>query len=254
MSRIVLMCGRGDSSAAVANALIREFGDVPILVEQKERRGLFLKRRARRLGLFTVAGQLAFVAALAPLLKRLSRGRIAEIVASSGLDLRRSALDQATHVDSVNSPEAVEWLKSERPAVVVVNGTRIIARRILEATGATFINTHCGITPEYRGAHGGYWALYRGDRENCGVTVHLVDPGVDTGDVIAQARIEPGPRDNFVTYPYLQLAAGLPYLIEAVRAALQGGVQTKRRAGDGGVWYHPTAWQYLLTGLRRGLW
>ena len=254
MSRIVLMCCSGDSSAAIANTLIREFGDVRILVEQKEPRGLFLKRRARRLGLLAVAGQLAFVASLAPLLKRLSRRRIAEIAASNNLDLRRGNLDQATHVDSVNSSEALEWLKREQPAVVVVNGTRIIAHRILEATGATFINTHCGITPEYRGAHGGYWALYRGDRENCGVTVHLVDPGVDTGDIVAQARIEPGPTDNFATYPYLQLAGGLPLLIEAVRASLRGSLETKRRAGHGAVWYHPTAWQYVITGLRRRIW
>ena len=107
-------------------------------------------------------------------------------------------------------------------AVVVVNGTRIIARRVLEASDAVFINTHCGITPEYRGVHGGYWALYRSDPENCGVTVHLVDPGIDTGGILAQQRIEPGPHDNFVTYPYLQLAAGLPLLVEAVGSALEG--------------------------------
>jgi methionyl-tRNA formyltransferase len=157
-------------------------------------------------------------------------------------------------VESVNSPEARDWLVRQRPRVAVINGTRIIAQRCLEATDAIFINTHCGITPQYRGAHGGYWALYANDAGNCGVTVHLVDAGVDTGGIIAQKRIAPGPGDNFATYPYLQLAAGLPLLIEAVRTTLRGALRPTAPSNEGGMWYHPTLWQYLATGLRRRVW
>jgi folate-dependent phosphoribosylglycinamide formyltransferase PurN len=254
MSEIVLMCGASDSSIAVANALLREFGQIPILVERKEPRSLFLRRRLKRLGLPTVAGQIAFNAVIAPVLRRRSRARIGQIVGEGGLELDRSALDRAMHVDSVNSPEAVRWLARERPRVVVVNGTRIIGRRTLAATDAVFINTHCGITPQYRGAHGGYWALWADDPEHCGVTVHVVDRGVDTGDVIAQSRVSPGPDDNFATYPYLQLAAGIPLLLDAVRTAARGRLLTVRREGDGALWYHPTIWQYLASGVRRRLW
>ena len=254
MSKLVLLCGSGASSAAVANALIREFGRIPILVERKEPRGLFLRRRVKRMGIRVVAGQVAFTALLAPLLRRISRRRIDEIVATHRLDLERNALNGAMRVESVSSPEARDWLVRQRPRVVVINGTRIIARHCLEATDAIFINTHCGITPQYRGAHGGYWALYADDADNCGVTIHLVDAGVDTGGIIAQQRIEPGPTDNFATYPYLQLAAGLPLLIEAVRTALRGALRPAARSGDGGMWYHPTLWQYLATGVRRRVW
>src|SRR5438093_9923670 len=48
---------------------------------------------------------------------------------------------------------------------VVVNGTRIISEAVLTASDAVFINMHAGITPKYRGVHGGYWALYNGDGE-----------------------------------------------------------------------------------------
>jgi len=253
-SEVALLIGADDMSVAVANAVRREFGDVPVLVEGRESRKLFLKRRAKRLGWLAVAGQAAFVAAAVPLLRRRSAGRIAALAATAGLDFDRSVLDGATRVASVNSAEATAWLKRARPKVVVVNGTRIIARRVLEATGAVFLNTHCGITPEYRGAHGAYWALARGDLEGCGVTVHLVDPGIDTGDIVAQRRVEPGPDDNFVTYPYLQVAAGLPLLIDAVRAALDGELEPRARDAASGLWYHPTLWQYIANGLRRSVW
>lgn len=254
MNDIVLMCGRGQSSAAVANALEQAFGPVPILVERKEPRSVFLRRRVRRLGLWTVTGQILFTALVVPLLRRISRSRIGAIAAAAGLDFDDRPLEKATHVVSVNDAEALEWLRSRKPRVVVINGTRIIAKRILDATDATFINLHAGITPEYRGAHGGYWALRAGDRANSGVTVHLVDSGIDTGDIVGQQRIAPGPRDNFATYPVLQLAAGLPMLIEAVRAALSGSLRTEERPGSGAIWYHPTLWQYVATGLRSGVW
>ena len=40
---------------------------------------------------------------------------------------------------------------------------------------------HAGITPQYRGVHGGYWAVVNNDPEHCGVTIHFVDKGIDTG-------------------------------------------------------------------------
>ena len=251
---VALLCGADDMSVAVATALRREFGEIPMLVEERESRKVFLKRRAKRLGWIAVAGQAAFAMLAVPLLRRRTRARLAELSQAGGLDFDRSVLDGAERVQSVNSPEAIAWLKRERPKVIVVNGTRIIARRVLEATDAVFLNMHCGITPEYRGAHGAYWALAQGDRAGCGVTIHLVDAGIDTGGILAQRQIEPGPADNFVTYPLLQVAAGLPLLIDAVKAALEGRLEPSSREAPSALWYHPTIWQYIATGLRRRVW
>ncbi len=74
--------------------------------------------------------------------------------------------------------------------MVLVVGTRIISRKVLVAVAAPFINYHDGITPKYRGIHGGYWASAQSDLANFGVTVHLVDPGIDTGEVLYQARLQ----------------------------------------------------------------
>jgi folate-dependent phosphoribosylglycinamide formyltransferase PurN len=253
-SDVALLCGADDMSLTVANALRREFGEIAILVEERESRKVFLKRRAKRLGWLTVAGQAAFALIAPPLLRRRSRGRITELAEAGRLDFDRSALDRADFVRSVNSLEAIAWLERKRPNVVVVNGTRIIARGVLEATDAAFINMHCGITPKYRGAHGAYWARAQGDRDGCGVTIHLVDPGIDTGDILAQRRIEVEPEDNFATYPFLQVGAGLPLLIDAVKAALEGRLEPRASEAPSTLWYHPTLWQYIATGLRRRIW
>ena len=89
---------------------------------------------------------------------------------------------------------------------------------------------HAGITPAYRGVHGGYWALAEGRTDLVGTTIHLVDEGIDTGGVIEQASFSPTEADTFVTYPYLHTAAGLPPLIEAVRGILRGHAACAPRA------------------------
>jgi methionyl-tRNA formyltransferase len=223
-----------------------------VMEEQIGARAL-LAARARRLGWAAVAGQLAFRVAVMPLLMRLSRRRREAILEQAHADPTPPAQDRVIRVSSINGPAAVDALRGLEPRVVVVAGTRIISSAVLEAVPARFLNMHAGMTPRYRGVHGGYWALACRDPEHCGVTVHVVDSGVDTGDIVAQARIDPTSRDNFATYPYLQLVAGLPLLVEAVRSSLSGSLEPVSPTGPSGQWYHPTALGYLATWLRTGV-
>ena len=49
------------------------------------------------------------------------------------------------------------------PDYVIVNGTSLLSRESIDTINRRVINIHVGITPEYRGAHGGFWALYNGE-------------------------------------------------------------------------------------------
>lgn len=213
-----------------------------------------LRRRVARLGLWPVLGQLAFMGLILPTLKRSARGRIAEILATnhlSGLPFEEGVV----RVASANDSTACAMLGQLAPRVVVVNGTRILTPSTLQATAAPFLNLHAGITPWYRGVHGGYWALAEGRPDRAGVTLHYLDAGIDTGPIIAQQAIAPSPADSFVTYPYLQLAAGVELLIPAIRALLAGRPVPGRREDPTGTLprSHPTAWQYTRARLARGV-
>jgi len=248
---VVMLTIDSESSWMVFDALERAFGVEHVVVEEQVSGRTLLAARARRLGWLTAAGQAAFRLLIQPLIELASRRRSREIAADIGSS--RPAPERVTRVPSINDPRTAETLRQLDPRVVVVAGTRIIKRETLDAVPAPFLNMHAGMTPRYRGVHGGYWALTQRDPEHCGVTVHLVDRGVDTGAVIAQARIEPGPRDSFATYPLLQTAAGLPLLVEGVRAALDASLEPISVEGPSRQWYHPTAWGYLLTRIRRGV-
>jgi folate-dependent phosphoribosylglycinamide formyltransferase PurN len=254
MNNALLLLGSpGDATNIVYHALAHRFGVFPAVIEEPVPRAVMLRTRVRKLGLRTVASQVAFMLAVRPILARKARSRIAQIARDNGFDVSPIP-DGALHrVASVNAQQTVDLIARFQPRVIVVNGTRIIAKRVLESTSAPFINTHAGITPAYRGAHGGYWALLNNDPAKCGVTIHLVDPGIDTGEIIAQATIRPTPEDNFVTYPYLQTAAALPLLTSAIEAALQGSLRTRPSEGSSAVWYHPGLFQYV-GGALRGVW
>src|ERR1019366_6083028 len=157
-------------------------------------------------------------------------------------------------VPSVNSETTIATLQRLSPRVVIVNGTRIIQEKVLNCIDTIFINTHVGITPLYRGVHGGYWALASGDPGNRGVTVHKVDKGIDTGSIIAQACITPTTKDTFVTYPFLQTASAIPLLIQAVSDALAGNLaELPPPPGRSQLWTHPTAYQYLKKRIMVGV-
>jgi methionyl-tRNA formyltransferase len=154
----------------------------------------------------------------------------------------------------VNSPECHALLRELAPAVVAVYGTRILKRTTLEAVSAPFINYHAGINPKYRGQHPGYWALASGDAENAGITIHLVDEGVDTGAVLYQTRVTFAPEDTIASYQHLQAAHALPLFVRAIQDALAARLSPRHVELPSRQYFPPTIWGYLATGLTRGVW
>lgn len=251
---VVILGGPHRSTWIVYNALKDVAPIRAVVIEGTESTWTFLRRRARRLGWPTVAGQVLFELTVIPWLRLRSRERLREICVTYQLNCTEAPEELVHRVDSVNSDSAIELLQRIRPRVIIINATRILSRRLLSSVPAVFINTHAGITPQFRGVHGGYWALATGQRDQFGVTVHLVDPGIDTGGILAQTRLAPSEKDNFVTYPLLQLAAGLPLLRRAVCDALDNRlVALPPPAGPSRLWSHPTLWGYLWTRLRCGV-
>ena len=244
--KIVMLAGPGESTDILFHALDAEFGVHSIIVETPISQKLLLKRRAEKLGLLTVLGQIAFKLIVAAPLGRAAQARLQYLKQIHGLNDQPLPPDRTIRVTSVNDAACISALQGLNPDIIVVNGTRIIAKRVLTSVSCPFINTHAGITPLYRGVHGGYWALANNDAEHCGVSVHLVDAGIDTGGILHQALIQPTKEDNFATYPLLQLTVGLPLLIQAVRDALHGTLRLQPAPlGTSHLWSHPTFFDYL---------
>lgn len=73
---------------------------------------------------------------------------------------------------------------------------KIIGRELIDVT-ATVINCHPGRLPHYRGARPVNWALRNGERLH-GVTIHAIDPGIDSGPILGEALFSIWPEADEV--------------------------------------------------------
>ena len=249
--KILLLAGKGDSSFFVMNWLEKQGHEWSAVLEDDISKKKFFKYRIKKLGIFPVIGQLLFLFSVKPLICFLSKKRKADIIQSTGLESYTGAAKIVLDTNSINDEQVKNLIIDYKPSLILVNGTRIISKKILNATEVPFINMHAGKTPAYRGVHGAYWAYYNKDAAHAGVTLHYVDKGVDTGKVIGQKEIEPTQKDNYCTYPLLQLAAGLDLLATFLDKSYEE-MESMRQSipSESAQWYHPTIWQYIAGRLR----
>lgn len=253
VGRLVLLMAGGTLGNIAANHLAREFPGLVILREKPETKLAILKRRARLVGPLEAAGQAA-AGLIFRLIDKTSRHRIVEICDTNSLDPRPPAGAAVIDIGSVNSETCRTQLAKLNPAAVAVYGTRIIGRKTLSCVPAPFVNYHAGINPKYRGQHPGYWARANRDPEHIGITVHLVDTGVDTGGVLAQKRVSLGSRDNISTYQFVQMAEALPVFTQCLREARSGELLPRKVDLPSGLYFPPTVWTYAWNGIRHGVW
>ena len=244
--KLILLARNGTSTRILYNSLKNDFEIEAVILEKPVSSKEFIKKRVKKLGFAKVAGQVLFQFSIVPILRLISAKRIKEILHVYELEDTPMPAEKIIRLNSVNDNECLLLLKRINPELVIVNGTRIISKAILNSIAAKFVNIHAGITPKYRNVHGAYWALVNNDPENCGVTVHLVDPGIDTGNIIYQKKIPVSSKDNFVTYPFLQLAEGIILLKEALPDILANRVKFQKNGLESKLWYHPTIWQYIF--------
>ncbi|MFM5952560.1 MAG: phosphoribosylglycinamide formyltransferase [Micrococcales bacterium] len=89
--------------------------------------------------------------------------------------------------------ESVEFFKPE--LTVLAGFMKILPAEFVRALSPRLINTHPSLLPLYPGAHGVRDALAAGATET-GVTIHIVDEGVDTGPKLAQAKLSVLPDET----------------------------------------------------------
>jgi len=92
--------------------------------------------------------------------------------------------------------EFAAWVRAQGAdlALVVAYG-RILPKDVLSSTRLGFVNVHASLLPRYRGAAPITWAVVNGDAET-GITLMLLDEGMDTGDMLSTSRTPIGPDET----------------------------------------------------------
>jgi hypothetical protein len=136
-----------------------------------------------------------------------------------------------------NDAIEIEAMRRLRPDVVLVFGTGLLARPLIDAFPAAMLNIHLGLSPFYRGAGTNFWPLVNGEPEFCGATIHFIDAGIDTGPIIAHVRPDIHRGDGPHDIGNRTIVAAADALAAAARAHTASPLSGVAQAG-GGRLYH----------------
>lgn len=121
-----------------------------------------------------------------------------------------------------NADAFIRSLDGYAPDVVVMASfDQILTAPTLAVPRRGWLNVHPSLLPRHRGPEPIYWTIAQGDRD-AGITVHLTEPRIDAGPILAQRRIEVHPDDTAGSLGKRLVKEGLGALDETL-ASLQTG-------------------------------
>lgn len=233
--RVVLVTQKSEWGAAIMQELARR--GVPIEAIVLERRLVSIGRHMRRARAHRK--RLGNVDLLRLVRKKLVRTYRRS---RSDADWKRDELywsftSALHHVDDLNGPESERLLTELDPDLVVIGASPILRRHIIAIPRIGVLNAHPGLLPAYRGVDVIPWAIRNGDP--VGITIHFVDPGVDTGDIVAQQTIELRPTDTLSAAKKRAGQVAAENMADTVRRLMLGEEieRTPQRAEDGTQYY-----------------
>ena len=127
-------------------------------------------------------------------------------------------------------------LRAASVDLLVLAGSDLVPASVLEIPRRGTINAHYGLLPRYRGMNVTEWSIWHDDP--IGVTVHVVDPGVDTGDILASEEIAAEPGDTLDALRAKHQEAAARLLLEAARAIAAGSEERRPQRPEEGRQYY----------------
>jgi hypothetical protein len=189
---VILVCHQHDQldSVGLASwlAATMHLAGIVLIAGDHARQWRVARREIRRRGALSFLDAVAFriYARL-----RLSRGN--DAWTSAELQRLRArypvSLDgiPSVVVNNPNDPRAREFIAGLAPDLVIARCKFILKPEVFELARFGTYALHPGICPEYRNAHGCFWALTRRDLDRVGMTLLRIDRGIDTGPVLLHA-------------------------------------------------------------------
>jgi methionyl-tRNA formyltransferase len=133
-------------------------------------------------------------------------------------------IDFLTH-PNINCDEFIQSIsKFSCDLFVSMSFNQVFRKRLIDLPGMGTINCHAGKLPFYRGRNILNWVLIN-DETEFGITVHFVDQGIDTGDLILQRTYPISDSDNYGTLLDRAYTGCAELLFEAIKQLQAGGVR-----------------------------
>lgn len=130
------------------------------------------------------------------------------------------------HTGQLNSTDTLNTLQAQHPEIIILFGSSLIGRELMECFPNRIINLHIGLSGEYRGSSSNFWPIYDGRLDCLGATLMKINAGIDTGKVLAQEIITVEEGDTEQSLMGKSLILGMDLTLQVLRRWLKGNHAT----------------------------
>lgn len=142
-------------------------------------------------------------------------------------------LQRGEKVKHTCEPIGPEWFQEFNLQHLVSHGYRHILRTAtLNSVPGAAVNLHISLLPWNRGADPNLWSFV--EKSPKGVTIHYIDAGVDTGDIIAQRELFFDPHQETLASSYHQLQSAILELFKRHWPQIKAGTCPREPQPCGG--------------------
>jgi hypothetical protein len=252
LMKTLLVCHAGDKLNQIGLARwLASFSDLSMVIihETKQRKQKRIRREIKRVGygrfLDVLAFRLYYRLLYASQDAEWEDRRLACMVEAYP-DFPSSI--QVLHTASPNSDEALKFIRDAQPDIMIARCKTLLKETIFSIPARGTYVMHPGICPEYRNAHGCFWALVNNDYQRVGMTLLRVDKGVDTGAVYGYYSYAFDPaNDSHVVIQHRVVLDNLETLRQRLEEIDVGRAQVIDTSGRmSATWGQPWLSRYLL--------
>jgi len=122
----------------------------------------------------------------------------------------------STDPGQVNNEKYIRTIREAQPDIILVFGASLLSRDILQIPKLFSLNIHTGITQLFRGVDSYFWAIHDQKPEGIGATIHIIDNGIDTGNIVLQGRPELSICDDLPDLFFKSVNTGFRLLKESI--------------------------------------
>ncbi len=232
--RILALTSEAARHMAFASRILESFDNVAIGIEPKSTAPVRRKTLMRtvRASLPRVKGKIVnrlyssiyrgMVAKFWSDKHTVERSYFGEIADQKARDVQRHSLFHVEASERISSRQYIDKIRDYRPDVILVMGTSLLSKRIIRLAETAALNLHTGLSPYYRGANTNFWPLLQERAEYCGVTIHGLTAGIDSGGIVTQARPPITPDDTFFSINCKCIEQGIQAIVDSTRRLASG--------------------------------
>jgi methionyl-tRNA formyltransferase len=140
----------------------------------------------------------------------------------------------------LNSRDFQDYIRQYNADLFISVASSIIFKEeLIKIPRLDCINIHHAPLPRYRGMMPNFWQIYHGESE-VGITIHRINKGIDTGDIIIQNYIPVRENESLHKLMLRSKKEGARIMIQVIEDFRKGRISYKKMEGAGSYFTFPT--------------